>query len=231
MHKNKIVLMLALGLMISPFFAVQAVVTTDTKIPPVKSRDAIVAELKAKIKKEPNTVKIDPETLKVNLMKETDAIKKNIETSNVETTKVIEGTKDSAKTKLAVKAQKNVNTLLEKIYNNLNSGIQKLKTVDSKIFAKINTAEKAGLNVTRIKDQYTIAKTALDKANADILSTKMSATEQINQETSKETLRALVKTAEDSIKAAGVEYQKIIPLITTTNDTKVETTTTSTVTQ
>lgn len=214
MHKNKIVLTLALGLLLSPFFAVQAVTATNTA-PVPKIDEAKMAELKA------------------NLMKETAIIKQNIETSNAGLTKVLENTKDNTKIKLEAKAQEKVKALLDIIYTKLSSKIDKLSEVDRKILLKIGTAEAAKVDVSEIKTQYTVAKTALDKANADVLSTRMNSFEQIYIETSKETLRLLVKTAENSIKAAATEYQKLIPLLSVLNSeiNKVETTTTTTVTQ
>ena len=309
MHKNKIVLMLALGLMISPFFAVQAedVVTStttltgtdptvqtnvssdikegfknkikdiqnnakleankikqgaqdaqkniidtakqqkdnlnndlQTKIGEIRNSTTLTAEQKVaeikdlrdkKIADLKETMQVKQEDLKANVTKKIEDLKSNIETRTAEITKQIEAKKGEIKTKLEAKAQENVKTLLEKIYNNLNSKVEKLTGVDVTILAKINASSANGIDVTSAKAQYTIARAALDKAITDIAATKTISIDQTSIQTSKETLRALVKTAEDSIKAAGVEYQKIIPLITTTNDTKVETTTTSTVTQ
>jgi hypothetical protein len=199
--------------------------TAEQKVTEIKDlQDKKIADLKA-------AIQVKQEDLKANVTKKIEDLKSNIDTRKAEITKQIEAKKSEIKTMLVVKAQENVKALLEKIYANLNSKIEKLTGVDVTILAKINASSANGIDVTSAKAQYTIARAALDKAIIDIAATKTISIDQTSIQTSKETLRALVKTAEDSIKAAGAEYQKIIPLITITTDTKVETTTTNTVTQ
>ena len=205
MQKNKIVSILILGMMLSPIFVIQAV-----EIPTTKN---IHPEDKAKL-----------EELTAKLKQETAAFKNNMETSKAEINKNIEATKDVAKTKLAAKSQEKVKSLLDGIYSKLNEKFIKLSQVNLIIESKIKDAEKNGVDVSEAKNQYQIAKTALDKASADIFTTKSTLINQITVETSKETIRAMVKTAEDSIKKAADEYKKILPIITS----KVETETTNT---
>ena len=137
----------------------------------------------------------------------------NIEAKKTEVKKIISENKDVIKKKLETKSQEKVKTTLAKIYTNLDAKIERLTDVDTKILAKIDDSTTKGVDMTASKAQYTIAKKALDKAITDIAATKAVSIDQTSVQTSKEAIRALVKTAEDSIKAAGAEYRRIIPLI------------------
>jgi hypothetical protein len=161
--------------------------------------------------------------MKASIEKRTTELKANIDAKKAEITKQIANKKDEIKKKLDTKAQEKVKTNLDKIYTNLSGKITKLSEIDAKILVKINADKTAGVDTTKALAQYTIAKTALDKAITNVSATKTISIDQTSIQTSKETLRALVKTAEDSIKNAGVEYRKIVPL---TTQNKVETTTT-----
>ena len=207
MKKNKIILVLSVGLLLSPFALVKAVEavplveTTTIKTPTTNNANDILDE-KAKIA-----------DLKARLVKETAAIKNNFETKQVEIEKKIAAKKDITKKKLEAKAQEKVRVTLEKIYNKLNSQIIKLSQVGIKISTKIFGFENDRRDVTDAKVQYNLAKIALEKATSDVLATRMVAVSQIAKETTKETLRDLVKTAEESIKNAGSEYRKVLPLL------------------
>jgi len=205
MQKNKIVSILILGMMLSPIFVIQAV-----EVPTVKN---IHPEDKAKL-----------EALTAKLKQETAVFKNNIETSKTEIGQKIEATKDAAKTKLAVKSQEKVKSILDDIYNKLNEKVMKLSQVSLRIEAKIKESEAKGVDVTQAKNQFQIAKDALSKASANLFATKSTAEGQVLIETSKETLRSMVKMSEDSIKSAAAEYRKILPLITSKVDTGATTT-------
>lgn len=214
MKKNKIILALALGLILSPMFVAKAGVTTPATNVTTKSEE---------IKKDALNEKAKIEELKAKLMKETEIMRNNLALKKAEIEKKIADTKGEIKTKLETKSQEKVRATLESIFNKINVQIGKLSQIDMKISAKIAELEKAGVNVTNAKAQYTIAKATLDKTTAEVIATRMIAMDQIGIETSKGTLRGLVKQAEESIKATGKEYMKVVPLIAQIkNDNKVE---------
>lgn len=206
MQKNKIIIILAIGIIFSPVFIINAEVvptaTTSTNTTPIN----------------PTIDKAKMEELKAKLMKETEIIRKNIGTSKTEIEKSILSIKNQVIKKLSVATQEKVRTILDNIFNKMNTQIAKLLQVDIKILAKINSLDKNDVNLTGAKAQYNIAKAALDKANADTLAARTVSSNQIITGTSKETLRTLVKTSEENIKKAGAEYMKIIPIISKTNN-------------
>jgi hypothetical protein len=268
MQKNKIILVIALGLMISPVLALHAEETVNTTAStnvttqlPVNNeinqaakdnrqaiidkakqeRDNIKTDLKAKLGdiKNSTTATLDQkkaeitdlknktiedlknskiaiqEELKANLDKKITALKANIDARKTELEKNITEKSNEIKVKLAAKAQEKVKATLENIYSKLTNQVENLNGVDVKIQARIDTAAKNGKDVSAAKAQYAIAKAALDKAIVDVSATKTISIDQTTTATSKDTLRSLVKTVEDSMKAAGVEYKKVLPLIPT----------------
>ena len=294
MKKNKIVFVLAFGLLISPLLTLQAVETTSTGTKPdiktirdgfkenVKNikadakqkagaikedfknkkkdiinatqqeRDAAKQEIQKKIKdiQDSTTLTIEQKAtqikalrdenaknvkveidqkkaeIKASIEKRTAELKTNIDTKKAEITKQIAAKKDEIKKKLDTKAQEAVKTNLDKIYTNLSSKITKLSEIDAKILVRINADKTKGLDTTKAEAQYKIAKAALDKAITDVAATKTVSIDQTSIKTSKDTLRALVKTPQDSIKNAGEEYRKIIPFLSP-EPIKVETNTTN----
>lgn len=203
MQKNKIILVLAIGLMFSPVFSLKAVETTT-----VNTNTTTQVKIKDQAK---DATKIAE--LKAKLMKETDALRKNLETRKTEIEKKITEKKDSVKKKLEVKSQEKVKTTLEKIYNKFDAQMGKLSSVDAKLFAKLALFEKEGRDVSQAKAQYAIAKASLDKTRVEIIAARTVAVNQTSKETAKETMRDLVKNTETSIKATAEEYRKLLPLL------------------
>lgn len=121
--------------------------------------------------------------------------------------------KGEIKIKLEAKAKERVKALLENIFKKLNGQIEKLSNIDKKIGEKISSLSSSGVDVTAMQAQYVIAQTALAKAKVDVAATSSLSIDQTDASTSKETLRSLVKTAEESIRAAGKEYKKVIPML------------------
>ena len=202
MKKNKIILILAVTMMISPIFTLQA----ETTSPNTNLTNEQKKELFLKIKNQSN------KEIKINIESTKEVLNTDIEARKTEVKKIIAEKKD-AKKKLSIKSQEKVKATLEKIYTNLDASIEKLTGVDLKIMKKVATIKIVNKEVPIALAQYTIAKKALDKAITDIAATKAVSIDQTSVQTSKEAIRALVKTAEDSIKAAGTEYRRIIPLI------------------
>jgi len=207
MQKNKIILVLALGMMLSPLFVINGELTTTT------TANTNVNTQTQNIKRDPIQEKAKLEEMKAKLMKETEILRKNLETRKAEIEKKINDNRVEKKVRLESKAQEKVKVILEKIYNKLNEQLGKLSRVDVKLSLKINAFEKEGRDVSLAKAQYTIAKTALEKARVEILAERMIAVNQVTLQTSKGTIRELVKTAEESIRTAGAEYRKILPLL------------------
>lgn len=121
-----------------------------------------------------------------------------------------EGRKDERKTKLAEKSKEIVKKALERIFNHLNTRIEKLVSVDTKIAAKLSDLQATGVNTSTSVTLYTAAQLNLTKAKTDVEAAKVVALEQTATSTSKEVIRSLVKTAEDSIKTAGESYRAVL---------------------
>lgn len=202
MQKNKIILVLALGMMFTPLFVTKAVETTTS----VKTLTPNTANI---LQAEQNRITM----IKAQLAKEADAVKQKIENRKSEIEKTITDIKDVTKKKLDLKTQQSVRTIIEKIYSNLNAQISKINKVDAKISEKINNLEKKGQNTPEIRAQYQIAKTSLQKTEAETVTTIMILIEQTSKETSKEALRVVVKIAEEGIRDTAREYRKILPLL------------------
>lgn len=207
MIKNKIILGLAIGLLFTPLLHAKAENVTTTATTTSATTQPVSAAKNSSIEK----AKVAE--LKAKLMKETDALRKDLEAKKAEMQKKIAEKKDVVKKRLEVKSQEKVRTALNKIYDKLNTQLNKIETVDAKILTKITAFEKEGKNVTAVKAQYSIAKQAFDKAKAEILATRMIASEEITKETSKEAIRETVKNAEDTVRGIGAEYRKILPLL------------------
>jgi hypothetical protein len=213
--KNKIILVLALGLIVSPLFVKAETTTTTTNVTVTPTQGVKIDPLKDKAK---------IEEMKAKLMKETEILRNNLITKKAEIAKNIADMKSGAKKKLEVKSQENVTKILESIFNKMNTQVGQLSQVDIKISNKIAELEKAGINVTDAKAQYTIAKASLENTMAEVMAMRTAAIDQTSVETSKDILRNLVKQSEDSMKATGKEYMKIVPLISQVKNDKVETT-------
>lgn len=206
MTKNKIILVLALLLILSPLSTVKAVETatgtasTSVTTAPQNIQDS--AQEKKRL-----------EEMKARLKIETEIMKKNLEDRKIELEKMITATNTGKTKKLDAAPREKVQNLLKNIFTKLNAKLTSLTQIDYKISTKIDRIEKKGVDVTEIKAQYKIAKDLLFKANSDALAARMTAIDQTMVETTKETMRALVKSAEESIKTAGGEYRKILPML------------------
>jgi hypothetical protein len=121
--------------------------------------------------------------------------------------------KDEKKLKLEAKAQERVKNSLMNIFKNLNNQINRLSKVDVKIGEKIKALKETGADTSAQEAQYAKAQTALAKAKIDVEAANSASIDQTSTTTSKEAIRSLVKVAEDSIKLAGKEYMKIIPML------------------
>ena len=140
------------------------------------------------------------------------------------------------RTKLQEAAKARVQEQLKTIFARFDARVASITQIDTKIATELNTRATAGADTTAATAQYKIAQTALEKAKADIEAAKSLAATEVSADTSKETLRTLVKTAEESLQAATVEYRKTIELLrpkktATSASVKVETSASAEVTQ
>ena len=140
-------------------------------------------------------------------------MKVKFEARKEELKKKIEVRKGELKIKLEDKAKERVKNILANMWKMLNNQLDRLSKADARIGEKLASLKEKGLDVSKASAQYTVAQTALAKAKLDVEATSSLSSEQADTETSKETLRSLVKTASDSIKSAGAEYRKIFPLM------------------
>lgn len=126
-------------------------------------------------------------------------------------------TSSATSTKKLDNAAKNrVRAHIENIYKRLSQHIERIAEIDGKVAARINLISDSGIEMADVETQYEKAKASLEKAKADVTATKALATDKTATTTpsvSKVALRTLVKTAEDSIKAAIREYKATIELM------------------
>ncbi len=161
-------------------------------------------------------------------------IQAEIEARKSEILKKITAIKAEVKVRLEANAQERVKKLLANIFNMLSNQINRLMRADERIGEKIDDFKLKGVDVTLAVAQYTKAQTALAKAKIDVQATNSLSIDQTSIATSKDTLRSLVRTAEESIKAAGREYMKVLSLLPDDgnddddDDKKVESNTSST---
>ncbi len=214
MQRNKIILALAIGTILSPVITIQAVETTSTiKVNATTQSQNII--------KNPTADKAKIEELRARLMVETKILKENLDIQKIGIEKLLAERKGEIKTRLVLQSQEKVRVILDNIFNKFNNQLGKLSEVDIKISAKINALEKTGVNVSAAKAQYALAKASLDKTKSEVMAINLALMEQVTVDTSKETFRDLVKKAEESMKATGKEYNKIVSL-TSSKNIKVE---------
>lgn len=111
--------------------------------------------------------------------------------------------------KLDDKAKDRVEKTVANIYERLSNTIYKLTKVDIRIKTRITELENKGVDTNSVKVLLTTAETALTKAQTDVEATKALIASEVAGATSKESLRALVTTAVDSIKSAGKSYEAV----------------------
>jgi hypothetical protein len=234
--KQSVVYALAFGLLVSPFgVAAQtpgspnrpgnAGTVVDYKI---ERKDVIrKADLETEVKATGKIQVRDPKMMASTTVKRIEALKDNqakmrltIDARKKEIdlrikAQLATSTASSTK-KLDVQAKARVRQQIENIYKRLTNHINKIVEIDGKVAARINVIAEAGVNVGEIEVQFKKAQAALDKAKADVEATKALAADKTATTTpsvSKDALKTLVKTAEDSIKAALKEYRLTIDLM------------------
>jgi hypothetical protein len=150
------------------------------------------------------------------LRENNEAFKKLMETRKEELAKKFAPKKGEKKVKLKDENKEKIRIALENIFKHLTAQLTNLVAFDKRVAEKINARKTAGVDVTAAAAQYTVAQTALEKAKTDVAAAQaLSIDQAVASSTSKTALRGLVKVAEDSLKAAGGEYRKIIPLLGT----------------
>lgn len=118
-----------------------------------------------------------------------------------------------ARIKLQDASKNRIKGLLKKIYDKLTLRVNVLVEVDGKITDRINELTQTGTSTVAVSAQLLIAQTALAKARTDVTATKTITISETDSETTKDTLRDLVKIAEDSVNDATKEYRKTIELL------------------
>ncbi|MFA6355458.1 MAG: hypothetical protein WCW65_03475 [Candidatus Paceibacterota bacterium] len=189
MIKNKIILILVIGIIFSPLFILNAA-------EPINKTTAI------------NINEAD-----VQLQKEQKIMKGSVEIRKAILKTKINERKNEKKTTLKIEAQRRIKVLLDKIFVNLNDRLGKIVILDYNFSAKIATFEKEGKDLSEIKTEYNIAKLELTRAQASISAALILSVEQIKAGTSKGVIRDLVKATQESIKTAGDAYLKLLPLL------------------
>lgn len=122
----------------------------------------------------------------------------------------------SSTKKLDVNAKARVRQHIENIYKRLSHHLDMAVEVDGKIAARLTLMSENGIDTNAAETQFKKAQEALEKAKADVAATKSLASDQTATTTasvSKDALKNLVKTAEESIKAAVKEYRATIEIM------------------
>lgn len=143
-------------------------------------------------------IRANREELRGEIKEKRDELKKKLETF-----------KKEKKQKLDDKKKGVVNTALKNIFARFSERIAQLTNINSRLRAKITELQAKGTDVASTVTLLTSAKTALEKAEVDVEATKTLASEQTATSTSKEILKSLVNTADESIKSAKDSYKKV----------------------
>lgn len=136
-------------------------------------------------------------------------LKNDIQEKRDELKKKIEARKNEKKQRLDEKKRENVVKALENIFKRLDGNVEKVVTIDGRLTTKINELQVAGTDVSDATALITSAKEALSKAQIDIAAAQALANEQAATSTSKEILKSLINTAEESVKSAVSSYRKV----------------------
>lgn len=252
-NKEKIGIVLVLGLLVIPLLKLQAedddirtgtnikVEAEDSRQLPKLGTPSTVRTLLDDDKDSENESERENESegskIRANIGVKTEVKQSSVDKARVQTeidarkkevTQKVAGLRAEVKVKLDVNAQDRVKKLLGNIFNMFTNQIDRLTKVDARIGEKIASMKASDVDVTAAEAQYIKAEAALAKAKIDVAATNSASIDQTSATTSKEELRALVKIAEDSIKACGKEYMQILSMLPEKNtDTKVETKTSS----
>lgn len=154
------------------------------------------ADMKADMKLNMEQRKAQVEVRKIELKKQIEA--KKVENKQLKAKKLDERNKQKVGEKLG------------KVYARLSERLMGLTRVDAELTMRLNRMATSGVDVAPIRGLQATAQIALAKAKVDVEATKTLAAAEVNSTTTKETLRALVKTAEDSLKAAARAYKTAI---------------------
>lgn len=176
---------------------------TSTKrmvLPPGAIRASSTIDLKALRASTTIAIKGSREEFQKDIQARREALKKQLEARKVE--------KNEKKQKLDEKKKNVVNSALKNIYDRLQNKIAQLANIDARLNAKVAELKAKGNDTSTTTAFLVSAKVALEKAQIDVDATKALSAEQTATSTSREILKSLVKTAEESIKSAKDAYMK-----------------------
>jgi hypothetical protein len=150
------------------------------------------------------------------LRQNNEELKKLLDARKEELVKKFAPKKGEKQVKLKDDKKEKVRIAIENIFKHLTAQLNNLVAFDKRVADKINARKAAGADMTTATAQYAVAQKALEKAKTDVVAAQAFSLDQtVASSTSKTALHGLVKTAEDSIKAAGAEYRKILPMFGT----------------
>lgn len=138
--------------------------------------------------------------------------------------------KDERAKKLDEKAKDRVEMRLGNIYKRLSERVTNLTRVDAGVTKRLAAYNAAQVNVASVVALQTSAQTLLAKARLDVEATKALSQSELNATTTKDTLRALVNTAETSLKTTHESYKKVLDALKALPKLKMQATTTATTT-
>lgn len=204
---------------------VQVTATSGVRVMPVRQdarNDRMEMRKGAQEARKDNRAKIQAD-LKVKLDARRVELKANMDAMKVKV-------KDERAKKLDQKAKARVEVRLGNIYKRLSERVTNLTRVDAGVAKRLAAYTAAQVSTASVVTLQTSAQALLAKARLDVEATKTLSQSELNATTTKETLRALVNTAETSLKTTHESYKKVLDALKALPKLKVQATTTATTT-
>lgn len=153
-----------------------------------------------------STPRVIIEPIKFNL----EAFKKGVAERRLILIKNYKPAAGEQKIKLETSASKRVTTNLQKIFSSLAARVARVSSADTKISMRINEARLAGVNVATTTTLFIKAQETLGSTRVTLEAAKQEALAQATSTTSRDIIYSLVKTAEESVRAAATAYVNVI---------------------
>lgn len=195
--------------------------TTVQATSAVRMRAEVRADIKNERMEMKKEIKDKHQEMKADLKVKVDARRVELK-ANIDAMKT--KNKDERAKKLDEKAKARVEVRLNNIYKKLTERVSRLSQVDSEITRRLTQYATSGVSVVSVTTLQTPAQALLAKAKIDVEATKTISEAELNATTTKETLRAVVATAEKSIKTAAESYKKVLDALKALPKVKVKAT-------
>jgi len=118
--------------------------------------------------------------------------------------------KNEIKKRLDDNAKNRIEKRIENVYGSFSNRIERLVNADAALTAKVNASQSEGVYLETTISLLTTAQGLLSKAKLDVEATKGIVIDELTTETSKEQIRLIIKTANESIVAAAKAYKDAV---------------------